>query len=530
VAEGRLNRRAPGSRAAAGAAVALVVAGVIAEAVAPAASGLLTAADLAAGSACAVAGARLWRRSRRLAALAGGTGLLWFAGTAIGAWAAAPGGLVTMVLLSYRVPLIALGWHLPRRGSKVVAGAAVLGLLAVLLPAHAAGVTTAALLGGGAVRALLVTRSQRIDERAGSAQRGLLALALTGLWLLAALAPLPARGADAAQLGVALLVGWLALGVAWPPDGSRGRGTAATVVVELGPSDAVTPLVARLRRLLADDALAVRFLTAAGVWVDDVGRPVDPPDLGGSRSTPVPTPGGGAVLLLHGSSAPVPAQLSQAAAAASGLAWERIELDAQARRQAEQVAVSRRRLLETADDERRALEAELRHGPLATLARVSEQLEAVPGAEAAELRDLLRDAVDDLVRLGRGLYPGAVSSAELEPALRRLVDTTPVPAQLDVIGDLSALELQQRAQLWFVCSECLTNVVRYARATRVTVRCEVAGALVVTVTDDGVGGASVATGRGLRGLADRLDTTGGRLDVDSPPGGPTTIAATIPLH
>lgn len=530
MAEGQLSRWAPGGRAVPlGAAAALVVAGVVAEVSAPAASGLLTAGDFAVGCVCAAAGARLWRTSRGLALLLASTGLLWFAGTAAGGWSSGQAAVVAGVLLGYRVPLMTLAWYVPGSDPRPAVGAALLGGVAVALPLRAAGVATAALLAAGAVRALLASRSQRIDARSALFGRSWPAVALAGLWLVPALFQASGGAGAAVQLGDDVLMSLLVVAVGWPPDVTRGRGSAAAVVVELGSSDAITPLLARLRRMLADDALLVRFQTAAGGWVDDAGRPVEPPDPADPRAARVPTPGGGAVVLVHGSSAPIRADLTKAAAAASGLARERIELDAQARRQAELVAVSRRRLLETADDEGRALEAELRRGPLTTLTRVDEQLRAVPAGESQELRGILADAVEDLLRLSRGLHPGAVSGAELAPALRRLVETTPLSALFELDGDLGRLGLPQRALLWFICSECLTNVVRYARATRVKIRCEVTDVLAVTVADDGIGGASVGAGHGLRGLADRIETAGGRLDVDSPPGGPTSIVATVPV-
>jgi signal transduction histidine kinase len=85
------------------------------------------------------------------------------------------------------------------------------------------------------------------------------------------------------------------------------------------------------------------------------------------------------------------------------------------------------------------------------------------------------------------------------------------------------------AAAYFVCAEALTNVAKYADATRVTVEARRdGGRLTVTITDDGAGGADPERGSGLRGLADRVEALGGRLSVESPPGAGTRLVAELP--
>ena len=85
------------------------------------------------------------------------------------------------------------------------------------------------------------------------------------------------------------------------------------------------------------------------------------------------------------------------------------------------------------------------------------------------------------------------------------------------------------AAVYFVCSEALANVAKYAEATRVTIDVATAsGRVVATIADDGVGGADSRGGSGLRGLRDRVEALGGRLRVESPPGAGTTIEAVLP--
>jgi signal transduction histidine kinase len=85
--------------------------------------------------------------------------------------------------------------------------------------------------------------------------------------------------------------------------------------------------------------------------------------------------------------------------------------------------------------------------------------------------------------------------------------------------------------LYFTVAEALTNVAKYARASRATVEVKrIRGRLIVEVADDGVGGADAATGSGLRGLNDRIEALGGRVRVWSPEGGGTRVRAELPCE
>jgi signal transduction histidine kinase len=99
------------------------------------------------------------------------------------------------------------------------------------------------------------------------------------------------------------------------------------------------------------------------------------------------------------------------------------------------------------------------------------------------------------------------------------------------VGELPAKRLPEQVELaaYFVVSEALTNIAKYASASQasVTVTTE-NGRLAIEVSDDGVGGANLELGTGLRGLTDRLAAIEGWLDIDSKPGHGTTVRATIP--
>jgi signal transduction histidine kinase len=142
-----------------------------------------------------------------------------------------------------------------------------------------------------------------------------------------------------------------------------------------------------------------------------------------------------------------------------------------------------------------------------------------------------RAAVDARRRreLARGIHPAVLTDRGLGPALETLANRAPVP--VDIAGDVpDDLPVPAATALYFVASEALTNVAKYARAGHATVTVERIGQRVVlAVADDGVGGADIAGGSGLRGLADRLAALDGRLEVHSPPGAGTVLRAEIPL-
>jgi signal transduction histidine kinase len=141
----------------------------------------------------------------------------------------------------------------------------------------------------------------------------------------------------------------------------------------------------------------------------------------------------------------------------------------------------------------------------------------------------LAAARQELRELASGIHPRALTDHGLGPALAALAERSPVP--VTVVAPSDRLPAVVEAAAYFVCSEALANVAKYAQASRV--RCELLvadGRLTVTVVDDGVGGADPDRGSGLRGLADRVDALGGRLTISSPAGEGTTITADLPVQ
>src|SRR5215210_559646 len=205
----------------------------------------------------------------------------------------------------------------------------------------------------------------------------------------------------------------------------------------------------------------------------------------------------------------------------------------------EQLAASRARIVQAGDTERRRLERNLHDGAqqrlvavLLTL-RLAERRLPAEGHLARILLEQaggeLEQALAELRELARGLHPAVLTERGLEAALAALAARAPVP--VDIAAALGErLPEPVEAAAYYMVAEALTNVAKYAQAEHATVRVlRAAEHVEVTVTDDGVGGADHRAGSGLRGLADRVEALGGQLEVRSPPGGGTTMAARIPL-
>jgi len=147
----------------------------------------------------------------------------------------------------------------------------------------------------------------------------------------------------------------------------------------------------------------------------------------------------------------------------------------------------------------------------------------------AEARASAAEALNELRDLARGINPPVLAERGLVDAVRALALDAPVP--VSVHSSLpSRPERPVETALYFAVSELLANIGKHAHATRATVELGYADKTVTaTVTDNGQGGAvGPATGSGLNGIQRRLAAFGGRVDVDSPPGGPTLITLAVP--
>jgi PAS domain S-box-containing protein len=199
---------------------------------------------------------------------------------------------------------------------------------------------------------------------------------------------------------------------------------------------------------------------------------------------------------------------------------------------------SRARIVEAQLEERRRLARDLHDGAQQRLVNVviAVQLalrDAALGAPAREALgtalDETRAAVDDLRELAAGLLPSVLTNRGLAGAIESLSARAPLPVDLDLTDDRFPPAIEGTA--YFVVAEALTNVAKHARATAAAVALRAdAQRLVVEVRDDGRGGAAVAPGRGLAGLADRVAALDGTLRIEAPPDGGTRLVAELPLR
>jgi PAS domain S-box-containing protein len=209
------------------------------------------------------------------------------------------------------------------------------------------------------------------------------------------------------------------------------------------------------------------------------------------------------------------------------------------RKQAErELRASRVRLVGAQNDERRRLERNLHDGAqqrlvsLALTLRLARDGLSGEDGQTAELleraQEELQLALDELRELARGIHPAVLSERGLAPALEGVAARSTVPVELAALPAERLPEPIEAAVYYVVC-EALVNVAKHANAT--AARVSVArddGQLLVEVSDDGEGGADVAHGSGLRGLADRVEALDGRLVLVSEASG-TTLRAAIPL-
>ncbi len=204
-----------------------------------------------------------------------------------------------------------------------------------------------------------------------------------------------------------------------------------------------------------------------------------------------------------------------------------------------ELEISRERVVDAAEEERRRIERDLHDGAQQRLVALAMEL----GRAQAKFTDdpegarklvdqahaQAKEALTELRNLVRGVHPPVLTERGLDAALSGLAALCPVPVDMHVdvpVRPKSAVE----AVAYFVVAEALTNVAKHSRASHAKVVVEghgYPGTLTVMISDDGIGGAD-AHGPGLSGLADRVSGVDGRLSVESPTGGPTIIAAELP--
>jgi signal transduction histidine kinase len=261
------------------------------------------------------------------------------------------------------------------------------------------------------------------------------------------------------------------------------------------------------------------------------------PDDGRARSE-ITREGALTAVLLHD-----PALLERGSSlrdilAAGALSAEIARLRVEVRLQLQEVQASRVRIVEAGYEERRRLERDLHDGAqqrLVSLGLHIRRMQRSLPREASILEPALDQivgevgsAISDLRQIAAGVRPARLDDG-LAAALHDLARSVPLP--VEVVAPIGRVAASVEAAAYFVVCEALTNTVKHASASRVALTAlRENGNLLLSVSDDGVGGALARRGSGLSGLGDRVSAHGGTLSIASPPGGGTRIEVAIPCE
>jgi signal transduction histidine kinase len=487
------------------------------------------------------------RRESRSGLLMAATGFSWFIGNFAHVRVGPIDWVASHAVYLYLGPLLHLLIAYPsgRLSSRLTRGAVAVGYVtAVITPIWRNEEATIVLT------ALLVAVSARVYVRTVSRFRRARLLALwastafslvlggyAGIRLV--LSPAAVSGpfilayqATLCVIAVGLLAGLLS---AWWE-----RSVVTDLVVELGEARSES-LRDALARALGDPTLEVGYwLPDGGTFVDPEGHPVSLSGSGSERSvTKVERDGQPVAVLVHDPAVLDDPGLLEAVSTAARLGASNARLRADVQDRIDELRESRRRILEAGDEERQRLERRLHDGAerrLTALAEIVRQAgdrasNISPGTigKIERAQRQLEGTLEELNELAGGLHPRSLSELGLERSLALLADRSPVPVELIVRA--TGLPPGVEAAVYFLASEALANVAKYASATHATISVEIRDqALWVEVIDDGVGGANVSRGTGMLGLADRVEALAGSFRVESRPGQGTRLVAEIPLQ
>ena len=201
--------------------------------------------------------------------------------------------------------------------------------------------------------------------------------------------------------------------------------------------------------------------------------------------------------------------------------------------------MSRLRIVATADETRLRVERDLHDGAqqrlVTTILTLKQARQAVDGG-SEDVAGLIEKAVvsteranDELRELARGIHPAILSAGGLAPALKGIARRSPIPVMLD-LETRDRLPERIEVTVYYLVSEALTNAAKHSQASAVHVTVAVTDRdVLLSISDDGVGGADTAGGSGLIGLKDRVEAAGGTLTVESPPGKGTHLCVELPV-
>ncbi len=318
------------------------------------------------------------------------------------------------------------------------------------------------------------------------------------------------------------------------------RSVVGDLVVELEQGLPPAGVTGALARALGDPSARLAFrLPGSDAFVDPDGAQVEIDPTPGPGRAVTYLDGDRSIALVHDPALLDEPELFGAVGAAARMALQNERLRAEIRAKLEEVRASRQRIVEAGDAERRRVERNLHDGAqqrLLTLAlslrllldRVGPDADPALRAELDATAAEAARAVEELRELGRGIHPAVLTEAGLAAALDSLAERSALPVRV-LEAPRERYPEAVEATAYFVVSEALANCQKHAAATLVEISVRRAdGRLVVSVVDDGVGGADARAGSGLRGLLDRVAALGGRLVVRSAPGEGTDVRAEIP--
>ena len=502
--------------------------------------------DLAVGVCLAVTGAVISavEPRSRLGLLLWIAALAWFLPNFRGAAFAPLAQLASGTILLHRAVLFHAivsfpDGRVPRLGERIIVGLAYLSVLGTVSRGEVPALmwSVAALL---AFVAIVITRTGPARD---AGVRALPAMALLSavvggtnlLFLLLGNYPAPLAIVHAYEAGIAAVGVVLAVAVV----GNRSRRAnlpGAAVELTQGRAGYVRDLLADALR---DPTVEVAFAvdeTGSTAWVDELGRPIAALEASGSRSViPILIDGRPVAQIACESAVAEEPALRQSIETAARLAASNARLRAGLRSEADELRASQLRLLSAADDQRIALAQELERGAGASLREIAPLLDAVPGDADPSVRaavDRSRLRVEGLMAglrsLSAGLGPADLRATGLKDALFQL--GAGFEGQIDLDVDAPDLPDNLAAATYFICAEGIANAIKHAAASEVCVKVQRRGdRVLISIVDDGIGGASIDAGAGLRGLADRASALGGSLSVDSPSGVGTRISVDLPL-
>jgi len=320
-----------------------------------------------------------------------------------------------------------------------------------------------------------------------------------------------------------------------------GRVGVSDLVVELGRGLEPGQLRDALARALRDPSLEVAYwIRDPDEYVDVNGTPVSVAPTDDRAVTILERHGNKVAALVHDPALSEDPLLLDAVSSAAGLALENERLLVELRSQLDEVRDSRARIVEASVAERRRLERNLHDGAQQRLVTLSlhlrmaqESLREDPVAAETMLGGIgedLKQALDELRELARGLHPAVLTDRGLAPALQSLANRSPFPVKVAGVPEVRLPEPVEAA-LYYVVAESLTNAAKHSGASEGSVELSTSPrSVVVEIRDNGRGGADLTSGTGLRGLGDSVEALGGELSLQSSPRGGTIVRAQLPLN